>query len=319
MGKRLILLICLSGLIFLAGIFVGHFKPLVFQIPYSFFKEVASNDPDNLYKDSVDRLNNRFRPGSCKTDNEGYSFFIAGHTYGTPGLKYEGLYGPFKSNKRLKDCAFLPLGFLLGDTVVEASHHEFGVLKKDIESFRDNTKVYIATGNHEVGTGPYNAKRDIYIENFGAETYKYIEYKNDLFVILDTNINNWNLNNDQISMLKNLESNEGKYKNIFIFSHQIFWIEDGNPKFSGLIPNSQEGRAKELNFWKEVFPIAKEIGDNLFFFAGDVGAFNNKSEFFYRSISGVDFFATGMGGGQRDNFMLIHVDKKKVDIELVEF
>ena len=319
MGKRLIPLLFLSGLFFLAGIFIGHYKPLVFQIPYSFLKEVLNNDSENLYKASVDRLNKGFRPGSCNRDDEGYSFFIAGHTYGTPGSKYEGIYKPFKSNKRLKECTFLPFGFLLGDTVVKASNHEFDILKNDIKSFRDNTKIFIATGNHEVGIGPYNAKRDIYIENFGAETYKYIEYKNDLFVILDTNINNWNLSNGQMLMLKNLKSNERKYENVFIFSHQIFWIEDGNPEFLGLIPNSHEGRAKKLNFWKEVFPIAKEIGDNLFFFAGDVGAFNNKSEFFYRSISGVEFFATGMGGGQRDNFMLIHVDEKKVNIELVEF
>jgi len=56
----------------------------------------------------------------------------------------------------------------------------------------------------------------------------------------------------------------------------------------------------------------------VFVFAGDVGAFDNESEFFYDNISGVNFFATGMGGGKRDNFLLLHVNHNKVDIELVQ-
>jgi len=41
------------------------------------------------------------------------------------------------------------------------------------------------------------------------------------------------------------------------------------------------------------------------------------SEFFYDNISGVNFFATGMGGGKRDNFLLLHVESGKVHIELI--
>ena len=61
-----------------------------------------------------------------------------------------------------------------------------------------------------------------------------------------------------------------------------------------------------------------DIGENVFLFAGDVGAFDNKSEFFYDNISGVNFFATGMGGGKRDNFLLLHVNHGKVGIELMQ-
>tara|TARA_B100000965_G_C19553882_1_gene741319 strand:- start:194 stop:1150 length:957 start_codon:yes stop_codon:yes gene_type:complete len=318
MVKKLLPIILLSGVFFLVGILVGHYKPTAIQVPYLFLKERLINDSANVYADSVRRLNERSQPGSCSRQGNSYSFFVAGHVYGTPGSEYEGIYKPFKNNKKLNECSLL-FGFLLGDTVVTASNYEFGILKDDLKSFEDNTKIYIAPGNHEVGVGSYNAKRDVYLENFGERTYQYLEYKNDLFIILDTNISNWNLSKDQVLMLKNLQSKQRKYENVFIFSHQLFWIGEENPSFLGLIPNSNEGRAKKLNFWKEVFPITQSIGKNLFFFAGDVGAFNNKSEFFYRNISEVEFFATGMGGGKRDNFMLVHIENEEVNIELVEF
>lgn len=269
------------------------------------------------YGESLSRLQNDFDKGSCGSKEEGYSFFVAGHIYGTPGERYKGIYEPFKTNSVLKDCLFMPLGFLLGDAVVEASNYEFEILKKEIKSLGNNTKIHISPGNHEVGSGVYNAKRDIYKDNFG-ETYKYFKYRDDLFIILDANENNWNIAGDQLTMLQNLNLEAQDYKNIFIFSHQVIWNDPENEKFSGLIVNSTEGKAEKLNFWNKVFPIINNLGERVYLFAGDVGAFDNNSEFFYENVSGISFFATGMGGGQRDNFLLIHVKQDQVNIDLVQ-
>jgi 3',5'-cyclic AMP phosphodiesterase CpdA len=211
----------------------------------------------------------------------------------------------------------MPLGFLLGDVVVEASSHEFNILKNDIKSIGNKTNIHISPGNHDVGTGPYNAKRDIYIQNFG-ETFKYFKYENDLFILLDANLNNWNIIDDQLQMLKSLNSGKNEYDNVFIFSHQVIWVDDESKNLSSLIVNSKEGKAEKLNFWNDVFPVIEDIGERVFLFAGDVGAFDNKSEFFYDNIQGVDFFATGMGGGKRDNFLFVHVNHDKVNVELVQ-
>ena len=139
-----------------------------------------------------------------------------------------------------------------------------------------------------------------------------------MYILLDANLGNWNIIDDQLQMLKNLSFNHNKYNNVFIFSHQDIWIDNRINELSGLRVNSYEGKAKTLNFWNVVFPIIKDLGGKVFVFAGDVGAFDNKSEFFYDNILGVDFFATGMGGGKRDNFLLLHVSHSKVDIELVQ-
>jgi hypothetical protein len=312
-------LVCslIFGLFFISGVLLGHYKPEFLKFPFSYIKTVLVNENSSVFQESVSRLRENFDEGTCGSKDQGYSFFVAGHVYGKPGTKYSGIYEPFKNNGVLNNCVFMPLGFLLGDAVVEASNYEFNILKKDINSLGNNTNIYISPGNHEVGTGLYNAKRDIYVKNFG-KTFKYLKYENDLFILLDANLHNWNIIGDQLKMLKSLNSSKNRYKNVFIFSHQLIWIDSENKKFSGLITNSNEGKAKKLNFWNEVFPVIDNIGERVFLFAGDVGAFDNKSEFFYENISGVDFFATGMGGGKRDNFLLLHVNPSKIDIELVQ-
>jgi hypothetical protein len=269
--------------------------------------------PISVYDQSIYRLYNNFEKGTCGSKDKGYSFFIAGHVYGTPNVKYNGIYNSFKTNSELNNCEFMPLGIFLGDVVQEASNYEFNIFKNDMESIGNKTEIYISPGNHDVGKTPYSAKRDIYLQNFG-ETFKYFEYQNDLFIVLDANLNRGNIISDQLEMLKSLQLNDNNYNNIFIFSHQVIWIDP--LKTTGLIPNKKF--SEKLNFWNQVFPVISDIGEKVFVFAGDVGAFDNKSEFFYDNILGVDFFATGMGGGVRDNYLLIHVRNDKVEIELIK-
>jgi len=317
MNKKLVFFLVLSlGLSFFIGLLLGVYKPYLLHIPKQYMKSILINESDSVYQQSAYRLDNNFNKGKCISKNQGYSFFVAGHVYGKPGIKYNGIYKPLKNNNELKKCAFMPLGFLLGDTVVEASNYEFNILKNDIKTFGNQINIHISPGNHDVGEGPNNAKRDIYLMNFG-KSFKHFKYENDLFILLDANIHNWNIVDDQLKMLKSLNSDGNKYNNVFIFSHQVIWIDNLNKKFSGLKPNSLYGKAEKLNFWDEVFPIINNIGENVFLFAGDVGAFDNESEFFYDNISGVNFFATGMGGGKRDNFLLLHVESGKVHIELI--
>ena len=60
-----------------------------------------------------------------------------------------------------------------------------------------------------------------------GETYYSFNKNKDLFVILDTNINYWNIKDDQLNFLKKtLHQNMNKFKNLFIISHHIFWIDD---------------------------------------------------------------------------------------------
>jgi hypothetical protein len=259
---------------------------------------------------------------SCKNpNNETYSFIVAGHTYGSPGAKYNGLYEPLiKKIDLINQCKSMTFGFILGDTVVNASNKEFKMLKRDLQLLSSDMNNYIVPGNHDVGMGHDNAKRDIFIQNFG-KTYQHFEYNDDLFILLDTNFDKWNILGDQLELLKSLSKSKKKYNNVFVFTHQVVWYDKNKDRgsFVTIKTNSLEGYPKDSgpNFWGEIFPILSNIGENTYLFAGDVGAWPNNSEFFYDRYSNTDFFATGMGGGERDNFLMISVINGVVKVALV--
>ena len=75
--------------------------------------------------------------------------------------------------------------------------------------------------------------------------------------------------------------------------------------------------SKNLNFWDEVFPLFSDLTNDVYFFAGDIGAFPNGNELFYTKYLNVKFLATGMGGGMRDNFLIVSVIKGDVEIFFV--
>jgi hypothetical protein len=53
-------------------------------------------------------------------------------------------------------------------------------------------------------------------------------------------------------------------------------------------------------------------------FAGDVGAFNTGSEFMFHEYDNISFIASGMGGEQRDNIIIVDVNEDNcVDFRLV--
>ena len=306
------------------GLIVGSWKIPPYNFLHQFKDNIISSEKKPTYIESEVAIREMKQNvvDACKLplSNETYSFFVAGHTYGNPKQTddtREGLYHPFiKKFNIINECKSITMGFLLGDVVRESSNKSFEFVKRDLQLIDSKIRKYIVPGNHDVGIGRNNAKRDIFIQNFG-KTYKHFEYQNDLFILLDANIDQWNILNDQLKMLENLSKYDKNYSNVFIFTHQTIWHDKKKSSFSRVVPNSWQGYSKGTNFWDEVFPVISDIGKTIYLFAGDVGAFPNESEFFYAKHSNVDFFATGMGGGERDNFLIISIVNGVVNVALV--
>lgn len=193
------------------------------------------------------------------------------------------------------------MGFLLGDVVWRQS--AWPEAEKDISKF--NMPIYIARGNHD-------GKLDFFKKKFG-ETFKKFIFNDDLYIILDSGLDKWNISGDQIEFLVNALRDEGKKaKNIFIFTHHLLW--NSNEKFSNPIPNSISGRAQKTNFWPRIEPLLRAQKKPVFLFAGDMGAFpkefrkqKNTIEYFYHTYENITFIGTGMGGGIRDNFIIVDI------------
>lgn len=234
------------------------------------------------------------------------TFFVAGHVYGNPKTRREnpeqlGLYPVFletiKKDIIKEDIEF---GFFTGDMVYRNNKSEWDAFDKDIANI--NIPVHLVPGNHDVANKQLFYNR--YIPN-GTSTYKEFSNNGDLFIILDPNIDQWNINGPQLEFLKNSLKNASEYKNIFVFFHQILWWEKGN-KYKLSYLNSRHGRAKNINFWSEVEPLFKQLKNNVYMFAGDTGVAKYSLPS-YDTYDNIHFIASGMGGGVNDNYVKVDI------------
>jgi len=193
------------------------------------------------------------------------SFFVAGHAYGKPAPKgKKELYPPFKEKFQfLNDNQNLHFGFLLGDVVRYPS--SWPNVLKELEELR--MPYYVARGNHD---GPLDE-----FEKMFGKSYKKFVQNNNLFIVLDPNLSEWNISGEQLKFLKETLKKEGQETDhIFIFMHQLIWWS--KDKFSKPKPNWQQNRAENPNYWSTIEPILEDIKVPVYLFAGDVGAFSKE-------------------------------------------
>jgi len=237
------------------------------------------------------------------TQNKSYSFFVAGHTYGKPGVDNAGVHPPFKRKIDLiKSDTLIKFGILTGDIVLNGTAKNWDEVDKDIEEL--GVPVYFAAGNHDM------SDRELFESRYGKTYYSYV-YNNDLFIILDPNLDSWNISGEQLQFLTDeLREKAGDAADIFIFFHQVLWWSADNI-FNNLQVNSLALRADTINFWSEVEPLFHSLPNSVYLFAGDVGAYDNGDEFMYYHYDNITFIASGMGGEARDNFVIVDVQPDK--------
>ena len=239
-----------------------------------------------------------------------YEIIIAGHSYGTPGTLVRGTYTKFLNHLNQNLINKQDFFILAGDIVREANRQNFKLIKTEIMKF--SKKIIIAPGNHDVGTGSNSNERKLFIQEF-KKTYEKLFIKNNLFFVLDSNINPYNITEDQIYFIKKVLENYKNLENIFIITHHVIWYnyisKDIITNNKGLdVPNN-------INFENvlDLFEDKKVNGD-IFFIAGDVGASENVTKIYCEKVDKIKFIATGMGSGKNDNFLKIKISE---DGELV--
>ncbi len=228
-----------------------------------------------------------------------YSFFVAGHVYGTPGRTQPGIYPPFKDKfDILKDDGLIKFGVFTGDIVKECTEEEWKEVNKDINKL--SMTVYFTVGNHD------NNSRDMFLEKYGNTYYSHT-YKQDLFIMLDPNIDGWNISGDQLDFLKQeLSEIDPAVRNVFVFFHQLLWWTPDN-KYKNVKPNSLQARSDSINFWSTVEPLFRNIPCNVVMFAGDVGAGSWSADYMFDKYDNITLIASGMGEGIGDNFLIVDV------------
>lgn len=227
-----------------------------------------------------------------------YSFFVAGHTYGSAGVNNEGLHPPFVEKfEYIQNREEIELGILTGDIVNEGTLQNWQEVDADIETL--GLPVFFAVGNHDMTNRPL-------FESLYGETYYYFTYRDDLFIILDPNIDGWNISVEQLTFLENTLSEIIDIENIYVFFHQLLWWEPDNI-YSNIHPNSFEGRADTINFWTEVEPLFNGLSNRVFMFCGDLGAASWSSVISYDQYDNITLVGSGMGYINGENFVVVNV------------
>lgn len=237
------------------------------------------------------------------SDISPYAFFVGGHVYGNPVDFQYGVHPLFKNHfPMLQNDTLVEFGVFTGDIVPHATEAYWDAIDADLAEL--GKPVFFAAGNHDM------LDRDLFESRYGNTYYSFFR-ENDLFIVLDPNLDNWNISGSQLSFLQQQILFNAEYvENIFVFFHQMLWWEADNI-FQNVAMNSMQGRDSTINFQSEVLPLFENIDNPVVFFAGDMGAIPWNPGFMYYQSDNITFIGSGMGRGEEENFIIVRVAQDK--------
>ena len=247
---------------------------------------------------------------SCNNNDTPYAFFIAGHSYGKPLADNPGLHPPFINIfDYLNDDEEIEFGILTGDIVRLSTPASWDTV--DAQLLQLDKKVYFCPGNHDT----YN--RELYQSRYGDPYYSF-SFMNDLFIILDGNLDRWNISGEQLNFLQNtLKEVDATTGNVFVFVHQLIWWNEHNI-FSRVDLNWPPYTPDSTNYWSDIEPLLQNLPADVYLIAGDLGANNIASPVMYYPDRNITYIASGMGSITSDNIIIARVKaNKKVTFELI--
>lgn len=249
-------------------------------------------------------------PGFGQNDSALYSFFIAGHTYGQPGVNNIGFHPPFKEKfSYIQNRPEIKFGVLTGDIVSpDPVAQDWDEIDADILEL--GIPVYFAVGNHDMENRP------LFESRYGITYYDFV-FRNDLFLVLDPNIDGWSITGTQLNFMQEVvEEYSEEVDNIYVFFHQILW-KDYDNQFSYIRWNSSAGRGDSVNFWSGVMPVFQSLSNQVYMFAGDLGA-SWSSDVTYDHFDNITLISSGMGDEDGENFVVVNVEEdKSVSYDLI--
>ncbi len=231
----------------------------------------------------------------ARDSGEGYSFFVAGHVYGSPNAPQLGMYPPFVEVLQSFDQQNqFDFGFLAGDVVYQSTPDAWDVVQDELNEL--SVDIYIAPGNHDRG--------DEFSRRF-PNRYAKFRQGGDLFLVLDTD--GWGADDEQLAFVRDALSDDDQPRNVFVVSHEVVWWSPNN-RFSEIRLNARSNYPGTSNFWSDLAPLFLEHPGQVALFAGDVGAFPHVTQISIEQHCNLLLVATGMGGGESDNFVVVDVD-----------
>lgn len=239
--------------------------------------------------------------------NQDYSFFVAGHTYGNPNNIQYGIHQNFVDYfPVLNNDPKMELGFLTGDVVYQSTPAYWDSAQVDLDVLE--MPFYIAAGNHDMGSE--------FVNRFG-DYYFSFQHQQDLFIVLTPGLSQWNIEGEQLAFLENiLETYAAESRYIFIMLHQLIWWSPTNI-YQDVIINWIPQYPGSTNFDEVVKPLLLSYPNETFVYAGDVGSKPGVSPCMYHQMGNLHLIASGMGSLIYDNIIVTNITSEGVELDLV--
>jgi len=233
-----------------------------------------------------------------------YAFLVAGHTYGATGVDNPGVHPPFKSFFPYINSLGLDFGVFTGDIVIYGTTSDWDEVDADLAEL--NIPVHFAAGNHDM------TNRDLFVSRYGP-TYYSFESHADLFVVLDSEVDQCSIVGDQLTFLENALSST-QAENVFIFVHKVLWVGEDTPYYALRDRVNGPGNYDfQSNFWPRIVPMLRDLDAQVYVVAGDVGV-SWAMSLFHDQYENIRFVASGMGGAEEENFLAFDVRGGSVHI-----
>ena len=254
-----------------------------------------------------------FNKLKVKDSLHNYSFIISGHLHGASTN-----YSSFPASTLLANIDTLNSSnpefmISLGDLFLDVNEDYLRNYKKSL--FEKLTfPLFNAVGNHDLSNG------NTYGTLYGKSFFKF-QTGTELFIFLDTELNNGDIEGEQFRFLTNALTNANEIvRNVFILSHRPVWAQHMK-KYSKLFEGNTRAVLKSDNFNSKILPLLKRVTaeKNVFWFSGSLG--NGIASFFYDRNESVNitFMQTAIRDLPRDAVLKVNIKDSKVSFQGISF
>lgn len=240
--------------------------------------------------------------------SKNYSFIVSGHFHGasTNISTYPAstLLGNIDTLNSLAPSFLMSLGDLFLDVnQTYIDHYQKSLFNKL------KMPLLNAVGNHDLSNG------NMYEKEYG-KTFLVFRKNTELFIILNTELNDGSIKGEQLTILKNSinKAKEQNVKNIFIFSHRPVWAET-NPEYINLFEGNTHSQFGLPNFEKEIRPLIEASAIPIYWMSGSMA--NAPASFFYDQDEKptLTFIQTAIRDLPRDAVLQVNVSESKISFK----
>ncbi|MCK6650232.1 MAG: hypothetical protein L6Q66_11305, partial [Bacteroidia bacterium] len=246
---------------------------------------------------------------AIKDSLKDYNFMVSGHFHGQSNnsstFPAATVLSSIDTLNGIQPAFLMSLGDLFMDVDnVYLDHYRTSFFRKL------KCPLFNVVGNHDISNG------NRYEKEFG-KSYSSFIVGSELFILLDTEMDDGSIEGEQLDMLKAaLALVKGKnIKNIFVFSHRPIWAERIE-KYNRLFLENTRTALGKNNFSEKILPLLQARKDvNLFWMSGSMGG--GPASFFYDKNQelGITFIQTAIRDTPRDAMLKVNVKNGEVNFE----